>query len=67
MTHSVEHCGADRFDYEVVIQAQFLQVLVEVICRQTNEQFTFKIQRATLLYITVADHCLVSDANDFYS
>lgn len=31
MTHSAEHCGADGFDYEVVIQTQFLQVLVEVI------------------------------------
>lgn len=30
-THSVEHCCADGFDNQVVIQAQFLQVLVEVI------------------------------------
>lgn len=54
MTHSVEHCGADGFDDEVVIQTQLLQVLVEVIWiqsqRQTNKQFTFKIQRAALLY-----------------
>lgn len=50
MTHSVEHCGADGFDDEVVIQTQLLQVLVEVIWIQTNKQFTFKIQRAALLY-----------------
>jgi len=36
MTHSVEHRGADRFDYEVVIQTQLLQVLVEVIWIQSQ-------------------------------
>lgn len=30
-THSVEDCGADRFNNEAVIKTQFLQVLVEVI------------------------------------
>lgn len=31
MTHSVEHCRADGSHNEAVIQAQFLQVLIEVI------------------------------------
>ena len=38
MTHSVEHCGADEFNYEVVIQTQFLQAVIEVIW--TNKQTT---------------------------
>ena len=31
MTHPVEHCGADGFNNEVVVQTQFFQALVEVI------------------------------------
>lgn len=30
-THDAEHCGADGFDNEVVIRAQFLQVYIKVI------------------------------------
>ena len=31
MTHPAVHCGADGFDYEVVVQTQFFQALIEVI------------------------------------
>lgn len=40
MTYPVEHCGADGFDNEVVIQTQFLQVLVKVIWIQINNLFS---------------------------
>lgn len=43
MTHSAEHCGADGFNYEVVIRTQFLQALIEVICtdRQENSSIIY--------------------------
>lgn len=56
MTHPVEYCGADGFDNEVVIQTQFLQVLIEVIWIQiNNKQFQEMVTHA-VTFITGNKH-----------
>lgn len=44
-THSVEHCGADGFNYEVVIQTLFLKALVEVTWNWKLEKDNWLISR----------------------